>query len=64
MNGKRVFHVCMYTVYEYARNYLYKPVPKSGLGLASPTRLGASPLATQKINETSMKNHQTIIKDL
>ena len=30
------------------RSYLYKPVPESGLGLASPPRLGASPVATIK----------------
>ena len=39
----------MYNICEYARSYLYKPVPRSGLGLASPPRLGASPLATQMI---------------
>ena len=31
---------------EYARSCPYEPVPKSGLGLASPPRFGASPLAT------------------
>ena len=50
----------MYNVYEYAGNYLDKPVPESGLGLASPPRLGASPLATQKIYETIIKNHKRI----
>ena len=35
--------IYMYNVFEYARNCLYKLVPKSGLGLASPPRLGASP---------------------
>ena len=39
--------IYMYNICEYARSYLYKPVPESGLGLASPPRLGASPLATQ-----------------
>ena len=38
--------IYMYNICEYARSYVYKPVPESGLGLASPPRLGASPLAT------------------
>ena len=37
----------LYVYVWHARSYLYKPVLESGLGLASPPRLGASPLATQ-----------------
>ena len=39
----------LYVYVWHARSYLYKPVLESGLGLASPPRLGASPLATQMI---------------
>ena len=59
--------IYIYNVYEYAWNYLYKPVPKSGLGLASPPRLGASPLATQKVNQgmyKGMRRAQMIPKNV
>ena len=33
--------ICL--ICDYARSYIYKPVPQNDLGLASPPRLGASP---------------------